>query len=221
MICGAIFDIDGVLLDSMRIWRDLGSRYLKKHNIVPKDGLDKILFSMSMEQGAEYLKHEYCSDADADAEDILGEIKGMLRDFYYYEVAPKDGAEELLKFLKERDIRIAAATSSPYGHVRAALERTRLLPFIERIFTTSEIGESKHSPLIYNTAAEYIGTSPDKTLVFEDSLYALKTAADAGYCAVGVYDRDGESDKDGVRTYGRAYLKNLNDFDMILPYITD
>lgn len=219
MIYGAIFDVDGVLLDSMSIWRDLGSRYLKKHNIRPKDGLDKILFSMSMEQGAEYLRREYCNDSDA--ADILGEIKEMLKDFYYYEVEPKNGAADLLNFLKERNIRVAAATSSPRGHVKAALERTKLLPFIERIFTTSEIGESKHSPLIYNTAAEYLGTTPDKTFVFEDSLYALKTASDAGYCAVGVYDRYGESDKDGVRTYGRAYLKNLDDFDVILPYTTN
>ena len=219
MICGAIFDIDGVLLDSMTIWRDLGSRYLKRHNIQPKDGLDKILFSMSMEQGAEYLKNEYCNNADA--ADILDEIKDMLKEFYYYEVEPKDNAAGLLKFLKDREIRIAAATSSPREHVEKALARTKLLPFIERIFTTSEIGESKHSPLIYNTAAAYLGTTPDKTFVFEDSLYALKTAADSGYCAVGVYDRYGESDKDGVRTYGRAYLKNFDDFDIILPYMTN
>ena len=145
----------------------------------------------------------------------------MLKEFYYYEVEPKDNAAGLLKFLKDREIRIAAATSSPRGHVEKALERTKLLPFIEKIFTTSEIGESKHSPLIYNTAAAYLGTTHDKTFVFEDSLYALKTAADAGYCAVGVYDRYGESDKDGVRTYGRAYLKNFDDFDMILPYMTN
>ena len=106
MICGAIFDIDGVLLDSMTIWRDLGSRYLKRHNIQPKDGLDKILFSMSMEQGAEYLKNEYCNNFDA--EDILDEIKDMLKEFYYYEVEPKDNAAGLLKFLKDREIRIAA-----------------------------------------------------------------------------------------------------------------
>ncbi len=219
MICGAIFDIDGVLLDSMPIWRDLGSRYLKRHNIRPKDGLDKILFSMSMEQGAEYLKREYCNNFSAS--DILGEIKDMLKDFYYCEVDAKSKAAELLKFLKDRDIRIAAATSSPRGHVEAALERTKLLTFISKIFTTSEIGESKHSPLIYNTAAEYLGTPPERTFVFEDSLYALKTAADAGFCAVGVYDRYGESDKDGVRTCGRAYLKRLDDFDRLLPYITE
>ena len=45
------------------------------------------------------------------------------------------------------------------------------------MFTNSEIGKSKHFPDIYNAAAGYIGTDPQETLVFEDSLYALRTAS--------------------------------------------
>ena len=48
MIRGAIFDLDGVLLDSMAVWNDLGVRYLRKRGIEPEDGLGQILFSMSM-----------------------------------------------------------------------------------------------------------------------------------------------------------------------------
>ena len=58
-ICGAIFDLDGVLLDSMAVWNDLGVRYLQKRGIQPEAGLSQILFSMSMEQGADYLKEQY------------------------------------------------------------------------------------------------------------------------------------------------------------------
>lgn len=56
MIRGAVFDLDGVLLDSMAVWNDLGARYLLKQGIQPQSGLRDILFSMSMEQGAEYMK---------------------------------------------------------------------------------------------------------------------------------------------------------------------
>ena len=44
MIKGAIFDIDGVLLDSMGIWDDLGARYLRSLDKIPEEGLNKILF---------------------------------------------------------------------------------------------------------------------------------------------------------------------------------
>ena len=56
---GVIFDIDGVILDSLSIWTDLGARYLKSKGKEPKKGLAETLFSMSMEQGAEYLADEY------------------------------------------------------------------------------------------------------------------------------------------------------------------
>ena len=59
MIRGAIFDLDGVLLDSMGIWNDLGARYLRGQGITPEPGLNAILFAMSMEQGAAYLKAHY------------------------------------------------------------------------------------------------------------------------------------------------------------------
>ena len=59
MIRGAIFDLDGVLLDSMGIWRDLGARYLRARGISPAPGLGEVLFAMSMEQGAAYLKTHY------------------------------------------------------------------------------------------------------------------------------------------------------------------
>ena len=48
MIKGAIFDIDGVLLDSMGIWDDLGARYLQSIGKIPEEGLNKILFSMQL-----------------------------------------------------------------------------------------------------------------------------------------------------------------------------
>lgn len=210
MIRGAIFDLDGVLLDSMAIWNDLGARYLVKIGVQPEEGLNQILFSMSMEQGAEYMKKRY--HLDQSPAEILTGIQDMMRDFYFYEVKTKEGAKELLTFLQEKGIPMTAATSSPREHVTRALQRNGLLDFLKRIDTTSEVGESKHSPLIYQKAAQYLGTPPEETLVFEDSLYALETAKRAGFRAIGVYDSEGETNQEGVRKTGEVYLKNLREF---------
>ena len=210
MIRGAIFDLDGVLLDSMEIWNDLGARYLLKQGVQPEPDLREILFSMSMEQGAEYMKEQY--HLDKTAEEILDGIQEMLQDFYFYEVKAKEGAKELLGFLQEKGIPMTAATSSPREHVTRALKRNGLYDFLKRIDTTSEVGESKHSPLIYQQAAHLLGTAPEETLVFEDSLYALQTAKNAGFRAVGVYDAEGETNQAGVEETGEVYLKNLREF---------
>lgn len=209
-ICGAIFDLDGVLLDSMAVWNDLGVRYLRKRGIEPEDGLGQILFSMSMEQGADYLKEQY--HLPDTPQKILNGIEQMIQDFYFYEVQPKEGAKELLQFLQKQNVKMIAATSSPREHVTKALQRNGLYDYLQQIYTTGEVGVSKHEPVIYQLAANSLGAKPEETLVFEDSLYALKTAKNAGFRAIGVYDADGETDQEGVRQTGELYLTSLLEF---------
>ena len=208
-IKGVIFDVDGVLLDSMGIWTDLGARYLASIGKAAEEGLAEILFSMSMEQGAEYLRKHYSIGLTAD--EIGKGLQDMLRDFNYYEVQAKPGAEQLLQAVSDAGIRITAATSSPREHIARALERNGLLGYVDRMFTNAEIGKSKHSPDIYDAAAGHMGTAACETCVFEDSLYALKTAADAGYLTVGVYDSKGEPDQEGLKESADVYICDLTE----------
>ena len=217
MIKGVIFDIDGVLLDSMIIWTDLGERYLKSIGKEPEEGLTEKLFSMSMEQGAEYLKDKY--NIDESVPEILDDINNISKNFYYNEVEAKPGVKELLEDFNSRGIKMVAATSSPRGHVERALTRVGLLEFIDRIFTNGEVGVSKHEPDIYNLAAEHMGTAPSETLVFEDSLYALKTAKSAGYVTVGIYDARGEKDQAGLKENAELYLKGYDDLSGLMALL--
>ena len=217
MIKGVIFDIDGVLLDSMIIWSDLGERYLKSIGKEPEEGLTEKLFSMSMEQGAEYLKDKY--SIDESIPEILDDINNISKNFYYNEVEAKPGVKELLEDFNSRGIKMVAATSSPRGHVEKALTRVGLLEFIDRIFTNGEVGVSKHEPDIYNLAAEHMGTAPSETLVFEDSLYALKTAKSAGYVTVGIYDARGEKDQAGLNENAKLYLKGYDDLSGLMALL--
>ena len=210
MIKGAIFDVDGVLLDSMGIWDDLGARYLRSLDKIPEEGLNKILFSMSMEQGAEYLNEHY--GLNKSVKETVDGIGKMLEDYYFYEVLLKPGAKEVLEFLKSKNIKMAAATSSPRTHIEKALSRNGLLGYIDKIYTTGEVGVSKHSPDIYNLAADFLKTKSEETLVFEDSLYALKTAKEAGFVTVGVFDEKGESNQAELENQADLYLKKLDDF---------
>ena len=203
-IQGVIFDIDGVLLDSMEIWTDLGVRYILSKGGTPEKCLSDILFSMSMEEGAVYIRDHYLPD-ETEEEILLG-LQHMLRDFYYDEVQAKAGSRELLEALKRAGVRITAATSSPRSHVERALERNGLLDLIERIFTNSEVGSSKHSPEIYHAATAYMGLKKREVCVVEDSLYALRTAGTAGYHTIGVYDGKGEPDQKGLQESAEIYI---------------
>ncbi len=206
---GAVFDVDGVLLDSLPVWQDLGSRYLLSLGVTPEEGLDVELFAMSMEQGAEYLRKHYALRSAL--EEVSSGLSKMLETFYYDEVQAKEGADVLLKGFKKQNVPVTLATSSPRDHVTKALERTGLLKYVDKIFTTGELQSSKHSPDIYYEAAGFMNTNPGKTLVFEDSLYALKTAAEAGFFTIGVYDPAGEPDQEGLKKACSLYVRDLNE----------
>lgn len=209
VIKGVIFDIDGVVLDSMGIWKNLGSRYLKSIGIQPEEGLNEILFSMSMEEGAEYLKKHY--NIDRSSSSIQEGISFMLESFYFEEVPAKKGAAELMQFFQSKGIRMTVASSSPRPHIEKALIRNGLMKYIDGIYTTGEIGISKHSPDIFDRAAKFMQLKPEEVLVLDDSLYALKTAKAAGYVTAGVYDKDGEPDQEGLRETGDIYIRELKE----------
>lgn len=208
-IKAVIFDIDGVLLDSLSIWKELGRRYIIKHGYRPVPGMDEILFSMSMEQGVSWLKDRFLLEV-SEAE-IMQELENSIQTFYFEEVKAKPGAAGLLKRINKLGIPAVAATSSPREHIKKALERNHLLSYLKEIYTTSEIGESKYSPKIYLTASKFLETRPGETLVAEDSLYALNTAKNAGFQTAGIFDPLGEPDQEQLKKAADIYCSSLNE----------
>lgn len=210
MIKGAIFDVDGTLLDSMEIWEDAGARYLRRVGVEPEANLSEILYPMTMAEGAEYVKERYQLAFALD--EIIQGVLDTVRDFYFYEAALKPGAKELLLWMKKKNIPVAAATASDREHIKAAFERLGIDGYFRRIFTCSEVGAGKKNPLIYEKAAAYLGAKPGEILVFEDALYALATAKNAGFCTVGVYDRFSEDEQEELSRRADIYLRNLTDW---------
>lgn len=189
---GAIFDVDGTLLDSMPIWEDVGVRYLKSLGIKAKSNLSQKLERMSVEEGAAYIKKNY--NIEESEEKIIEATLKIVEDFYYYEAPLKPGVREYLEKLKKARIPMVIATSSVRLHVEAALHRLGVLDYFDKIFTCSEVGKGKTSPLIYEKAGRYIGGDFRDIYVFEDAIHALKTAKQAGFYTVAVYDPSAKKD---------------------------
>lgn len=202
---GAIFDFDGTLFDSMKIWDTLGESYLRSLGIEPRERLNEKFKSMSLFQAAQYYRSEYGVTLSVD--EIVNDVNGIIRNYYSREILPKDGIPELLELLKGRGIKMCIATATEETLIKSALSRTGLGAYFSDIFTCFSVGHGKDEPHIYEIALESLGTSKDATLVFEDALYAAKTAKAAGFYVAGIYDK---YEKNQVE------LKNATDF-----YITD
>ena len=134
MIKGAIFDVDGTLLDSMEIWESAASLYLRKLGICPEAELGRILYTMSMEEGAKYLLQTYHLPYDETT--IIDGIYQIIDDFYRYEVRTKKGVKEFLFSLSSKQIPMVIATSGSRELVEVALKRLEIRSYFQEIFTS-------------------------------------------------------------------------------------
>lgn len=207
---GAIFDIDGTLLDSMPVWETLGEDYLLSQGIKPHEDLKEKFKDMSLYDAACYYKTEYGLKGDADT--IMAGINGMLARFYKNEALPKAGAPEFLSSLEIRGVKMCIATATDSTLVKAALERNGMLHFFSGIFTCTGIGHGKDEPDIFNAALNSLRTSKSRTWVFEDALYAINTAKTAGFNVVGVYDRFEEKAVE-VRRKSDIYIHSFKEME--------
>jgi HAD superfamily hydrolase (TIGR01509 family) len=208
MIKGVIFDLDGTILDSMPIWDKAGEMFLHTLGIEAEPGLARIMFCMSMTEGAEFLKERYHLNLDVNS--IIAGINHTIEDFYAYQVQLKDGVEQFLKEMKQAGIKMVVATSCDREVFERALARLKVIHYFDRIFTNTEIGVGKEKPDIYLAAAEHLGTLPKDTWVIEDALYAIQTAKNAGFRTVGVFDASNRENLDEIKTITDIYMQKLD-----------
>ncbi len=212
-IQGAIFDLDGTILDSMFIWNDIGYKFLEMKNIQVPPGADKQFTQMSLMQAAEYYIEHF--DNTATIESIINDINMLVEGFYFYEVIKKDGIKEFLDFLSNRGIKMCVATATDKYMVEKALERNGLLHYFSEIFTCNSVGAGKDTSVIYDVALEHLGTPKDDTFVFEDAFYAIKTAKAAGYNVVGIKDVSEPEVVENIKPYCNIFI---NDYSEIYKY---
>ena len=211
---GAIFDVDGTLLDSMPMWDSIAADYLRSKGKTPRDGLNDELIQLGGHEIPEYFQSEYgVSDS---VEDIMSALNGMLEDFYSNTAPLKDGVLEVLKTLHFHGVKMCVATATDKWLVEPALKRCGILDYFGRIFTCGEEKTSKSSPEIYVRAAAFLGTAVSETLVFEDALYAIESAKKAGFPVAAVYDHSAEELQDKIKGICDYYYTSLNDFSLRL-----
>ena len=210
MIKGVIFDVDGVLLNSMPIWENLGELYLNSLGMEAEMGLGETLFTMSLEEGADYLISRY--GLKKTREEIIEDLTREVRDFYAEKVPLKEGVRQYLFELNEKKIPMVIATSGDRKNAESALKRLKVFNYFQAVFTCSEIGSGKNQPDIYLAAALQLDTEPSDTWVFEDAYHAIRTAKSAGFKTVAVYDSSNDKDLAQIWTTADLYLPDFTDF---------
>ncbi len=203
MIKGAIFDLDGTLLDSMSIWDTIGRDYLRSLGIEPKENLAETFKTFTLEQSAEYYRTHYGVTLSVD--EIICGVNVMIGDFYRDTVPLKKGVAKFLESLFRSSVKMCITTVTDKHLAEAALTRLNVRNYFTEIFTTAEIGCGKDSPQIYRVALAHLETEKGETLVFEDAYHAMMTAKNDGFPVAAVYDGH-ESRQAEMRANGDYYI---------------
>ena len=210
MLKGAIFDLDGTILDSMFIWDTIGEDYLRSLGKEPKENLKETFKTFTLEQAAHYYIENYGVTLSVD--EIIDGVNKMVERYYAETVPLKPGIEVFLQKLKVKGVKICIATVTDKPLVEVALDRLGVRDYFSEIFTCASVGHSKEEPHIYRAAQKHLGTSKGETVVFEDALHALKTAKADGFVTAGVFDIHEENQAE-LKTTADHYIKDYSEFD--------
>ena len=212
-IKGVIFDMDGVILDSeklyVRFWCEAGRFYgfpmEEKHALSIR--------SMARPLASEKLRGIFGSSFDYDA---VRSKRVELMDKYVEEngIELKDGAEDLLVYLKENGYRIALATATPPDRAEKYLRAHDLYKYFDVTVSASMVSLGKPAPDIYLLAAEMLGLSAQSCLALEDSPNGIRSASSAGCVTVMVPDLD--LPNDDILTLLHSVANGLCDVKRIL-----
>ena len=211
-IKGAIFDLDGVLLDSMCIWETLGETYLKSQGIKPLENVHETLRPMSLLQAAEYFRNDY--GMLESVQEIIDGINHLVEHFYFDFVEMKPGVIDFLEKLKTNNVKMCITTATDRFMVDAALKRNKIDQYFEKIFTCTEVGFGKDEPDIYLQALDFFCMTKREVFVFEDAMYAIKTAKKADFSVVAVFDKTAQGQQVEIKKLADAYITTFQDIEI-------
>ena len=200
--CGALFDLDGVLVDSEGIytefWQEIDDEF--------HTGVDN--FAMAIKGTTlENILGTYFSEDDYP--EILRRLKRQEQEMVY-RLFP--GAEAVLTLLRISGWRTAIVTSSNPAKMDGLFSQVPTLrALVDTIITDHDVQRSKPDPQGYLLAASRLGCEPADCLVFEDSFQGIEAGHRSGARVIGIATTN---PRDAVEAVADVTLDTIADFDL-------
>ena len=211
-ITGAIFDFDGTLFDSMHVWKGIRYKFfgILGLTMTPED--EELFKGLFLRESLNLAIERF--NLDKSYEELLELLFDYIRGRYLTETEPKNDIIEFLEKLKAKGVKMGIATATGESALTAVLEKYNMLDYFSAIYSTYTVGASKTEPKVYDVVLEALGTEKETTWVFEDALYATKTAKANGYNVVGIYDKS-EPNQEALEALADIYIHNYCELEII------
>lgn len=178
-----LFDLDGTLVDTLRVWNQMTHSFLQKQGLSATDEQIRAMDKMSFEEGSHHLRH--VMGVPMTHEQFTLAWLEVAKELYGREARPVDGAVNTLQRLKARGARLVLFSQSPRPLVDEILPRMGLWHCFDGIFLSGETRAAKGSSEAVLEVLQKMGAAPAQAAVVDDAPYAVQAAREAGVLAIG------------------------------------
>ncbi len=210
-ITGAIFDFDGTLFDSMHVWKGIRYKFFDIIGIALTDEDKKAFEGLYLSECISLARERF--QLKETHSELLEKIFDYIRSRYMVEAEPKNDIIEFLEKLKAKGVKMGIATATGESALIPLLEKYGMRDYFTSIYSTYTVGASKKEPKVYDVVLNALGTEKQTTWIFEDALYAAKTAKENGYNVVGIYDAS-EPGQEELMALVDVFIHNYSELDV-------
>lgn len=207
-----IFDLDGTLMDSMGVWREIDVEFLGRFGMPVPDDLLENIEGMSFTEGAIYFRDVL--GVPLTVEEIVDCWNEMAMYKYGHEVKPKPGAKAFILRANELGIPMAIASSNSIPLIDAVLKRNGMENCIDAVAISCEVPKGKPAPDVYLLAAKRVNADPTRCVVFEDILPGIIGGKAAGMRVVVMDDPHSVQSKEEKEALADGYIFSFDEIEL-------
>lgn len=181
-----IFDMDGVLFNTEQIYLDVWTKVFHKYGYK----MTKEVYCEVIGTGRENVKKVFMKEfgEDIPIEEMYKEKDELLFRELKKSVPLKEGAYELLKYLKNQNYKLALGTSALRERMENQLRKANFIDIFDTVVCREDVKETKPNPETFLRASEKLGVEPNECVVIEDSSAGIIAAYKGGMIPIHVVD---------------------------------
>lgn len=208
-IKAVLFDLDGTLIDSMSVWKDIDIEFLGNYGIELPADLQNSIEGMSFTETADYFRKRF--QFKESVEEIKAIWNEMAYEHYTQFVKLKDGVLDFLSYLKSHNIRTGISTSNSIELVQGVLKAKEIEPYFDVVVTACQVNAGKPSPDIYLETARLLNVEPKDCLVFEDIPMGIMAGKNANMKVCTIYDDFSKNQDIKKRSLADYYINTFRE----------
>jgi HAD superfamily hydrolase (TIGR01509 family) len=204
-----IFDLDGTLIESEQIWRDVRQQFVIEHGGRWNEHAQTDMIGMRTAEWAQYIHDDLGVPLEPSA--IAKEVVAAVVDRLSKHIPILPGAEGALERLG-REFRLGLATSATLAVAQTVLAKTGWDKLFAIVVSADEVARGKPAPDVYLRALELLEADPRRTAAIEDSANGIRSAHAAKLAVVAIPNRDFRPDRDAL-ALAACVLSSLDDLN--------